>query len=107
MTTTPTPRFFVTLIEALAHYGDRELCFQHRHDGTYALANNADGALIDALTACGAWLIDRTTRELQLEQERQEWHEEQERLERFRYLDGEHERERYEYLPETYHPDTL
>lgn len=51
-----TPVLLPTITEAIAYYGQRELLFQHRNTGHWALADNRDGILIDALTAAGCWL---------------------------------------------------
>lgn len=107
MTTTPHPFFFNSLLQALDYYGDRELCFQHRTLGSWALADNRDGELIDALTSAGGVLVFGADRELRYERELQELYLRQEEEDRFRYLDGDHHEERGEILPEHYHPDNL
>ena len=56
-TNTTTALLFSDLRDAVSHYGQRELLFQHKTRGLYALADNADGALIDGLTAAGCYLV--------------------------------------------------
>lgn len=109
MSTKTTTYFFPSAIEALAHYGSRELAFCSKSGTGYALADNSDGALIDAITAAGAYVMPRHEFDLLVEEEKDEleyraYMEEQERLERFRYLDGDHHIEQPESLPEHDYP---
>jgi hypothetical protein len=64
-----TPTLLPTISEAIAYYGQRELLFQHRMTGHWALADNRDGILIDALTAAGCWLAGAGSKALEIERE--------------------------------------